>query len=294
MKLLEASLNNSKESSNPPNGEIMNLNSTNLLINSNTPNDGSAFIGRKRKIRNKFTIEEDQKLRDLVSKYGDRSWGIISSLMENRSQRQCRERWKHYLSCDINESKKPWTKEEDLILILKYNELGPKWTKIARELPGRSDLQVKQRYFNHVKGIKEMETKFIETDFTDTIIPTEDKSLQSHETDFPKTITPTQNESLQYHEIDFTENIIPTENKGLQYHETDFTENIFPFEKMDEIINGEKNTFRAGSIISETTYNDFDFTFQLGLNLMHSNNETDSYHDNIFNHSILSDIWPYE
>lgn len=44
-----------------------------------------------------------------------------------------------------NKNKK-WTDVEDFIILQKYTELGPKWTKIARELPGRSDLQVKNRF----------------------------------------------------------------------------------------------------------------------------------------------------
>lgn len=111
-------------------------------------------IMKKRKIRNKFTPEEDKKLVDLIKQHGDRSWNLVSKLMGTRNQRQCRERWKHYLSCDMKNSLKPWTKEEDEILINKYNELGAKWTKIARELPGRSDLQVKVRYMKHLRHKK--------------------------------------------------------------------------------------------------------------------------------------------
>lgn len=135
------------------NFEMMNQNPSNSF--SNTEIDNDYFnTKKKRKIRNKFTPEEDQKLRELVQKHGDHSWSLVSSLMENRNQRQCRERWKHYLSCNANEASKPWSKNEDKILLKKYNELGPKWTKIAKDLPGRSDLQVKIRYLNHIKSKK--------------------------------------------------------------------------------------------------------------------------------------------
>lgn len=128
----------------------MNLNTNNNIFNENFIDNDCYSTKKKRKIRNKFTLEEDQKLRELVQKHGEHSWNLISSLMENRNQRQCRERWKHYLSCDLNEASKPWSKEEDKILLKRYNELGGKWTKIARELPGRSDLQVKIRFMNHI------------------------------------------------------------------------------------------------------------------------------------------------
>ena len=133
---------NSMNLSYSTNFDNVNLNSNMFYMNSRKNENINSFdnnTGKKRKIRNKFTPEEDQKLRELIQKHGDRSWNLVSSLMGNRSQRQCRERWKHYLSCDVNVASKPWTKEEDEILINKYNELGAKWTKIARELPGRSE-----------------------------------------------------------------------------------------------------------------------------------------------------------
>lgn len=121
---------------------------------SNNTFNSSQIEMKKKKVRNYFSPEEDQKLRELVLKYGDRSWNLVSSLMKTRNQRQCRERWKHYLSCDAIEASQPWTKEEDQIIIQRFNELGGKWTKIARELPGRSDLQVKTRYMKHLRHPK--------------------------------------------------------------------------------------------------------------------------------------------
>lgn len=131
----------------------INNNSEKVLLSATNEMNNIDSIGKKR-IRNKFTPEEDQKLRELIQKHGQHSWNLVSSLMENRNQRQCRERWKHYLSCDMNEASRPWTKEEDSILINKFNELGAKWTKIALELPGRTDLQVKSRYMKSLRNKK--------------------------------------------------------------------------------------------------------------------------------------------
>lgn len=98
----------------------------------------------KRRTRAKFLPEEDTKLRELVETYGTNSWEQVAALMPGRNIRQCRERWKHYLSSD--RPYEPWTKEEDQILYDKVQELGAKWTKIARFLPGRTDLQAKTRW----------------------------------------------------------------------------------------------------------------------------------------------------
>lgn len=149
----------------------------NSMIGSNNYEANESYndsFMKKRKIRNKFTSEEDQKLRGLIQKYGEHSWNLVSTLMGTRNQRQCRERWKHYLSCDMTEASKPWTKEEDSILLNKYNELGAKWTKIALELPGRTDLQVKSRYLKNLKNKRNRRARESdETESDDEILPEE-------------------------------------------------------------------------------------------------------------------------
>ena len=101
----------------------------------------SSFPKRRRE---KFLPEEDQKLRELVSKFGENAWEEIVKLMPGRNIRQCRERWKHYLSSD--KAKVPWTPEEDQLLYEKMEEYGPKWTKIATFFNNRTDIQVKTRW----------------------------------------------------------------------------------------------------------------------------------------------------
>lgn len=109
-------------------------------------------------IKKKFTIEEDTKLIHLVQEHG-KSWRKISNLMGNRrSPRNCRERYKHYLSKKINNS--PWSPEEDHLLIQKYNELGSKWAEIANHHFNntRTQIQIKSRFHllqrKKVKDIK--------------------------------------------------------------------------------------------------------------------------------------------
>ncbi|OHT09294.1 Myb-like DNA-binding domain containing protein [Tritrichomonas foetus] len=94
--------------------------------------------------KSKFTLIEDQRLRNLVHEYGESNWRIISENMGNRSVRQCKERWTNYLSPNI--SNDPWSKEEDDLLEQKYIELGPKWVKISQFFPKRTDSNVKNRW----------------------------------------------------------------------------------------------------------------------------------------------------
>mmetsp|Transcript_21619 Transcript_21619/g.21929 ORF Transcript_21619/g.21929 Transcript_21619/m.21929 type:complete len:86 (+) Transcript_21619:80-337(+) len=44
--------------------------------------------------------------------------------------------------------KTPWTEEEDRILFHNQECLGNKWTKIREKLPGRTQTDVKNRYYN--------------------------------------------------------------------------------------------------------------------------------------------------
>lgn len=80
----------------------------------------------------------------LVNELGLHRWKEISAHLENRTPRQCRERWTHYLSPDVATS--PWTAEDDRILEEKYREFGGKWTKIKEFLPNKTAINIKNRY----------------------------------------------------------------------------------------------------------------------------------------------------
>ncbi|OHT15658.1 Myb-like DNA-binding domain containing protein [Tritrichomonas foetus] len=94
--------------------------------------------------KSKFTSEEDAKLKQLVNQFGVNSWNQISQNMVHRNPRQCKERWFNYLSPMIR--KTPWSTEEDELLERKVNEIGPKWVKIAKFFPMRTDIHIKNRW----------------------------------------------------------------------------------------------------------------------------------------------------
>jgi hypothetical protein len=64
--------------------------------------------------------------------------------MGDRSVRQCKERWTNYLS---QASDGPlWTIGEDVQLERMVGERGHKWKSLEVHFPGRTDLQLKNRY----------------------------------------------------------------------------------------------------------------------------------------------------
>jgi hypothetical protein len=102
-----------------------------------------------------FTPDEDVLLKQLVKRFG-RSWEVIACYLPNRNQRQCKDRWTNYLSPSI--STDPWTEENDQLLLQKVNELGPKWTQITTFFPGRTDANLKNRWFMLVRRARKSVT----------------------------------------------------------------------------------------------------------------------------------------
>ena len=99
---------------------------------------------QKTNLRSNFTPEEDDLLRSLVAQYGSANWASIAAHMPNRTLRQCRERWRHYLAPNIKNL--PWTPAEDTLLLKKVQELGPKWVEISKHFANRTDFNVKNRW----------------------------------------------------------------------------------------------------------------------------------------------------
>ncbi|KAH0786380.1 Myb-like DNA-binding domain containing protein [Histomonas meleagridis] len=72
------------------------------------------------------------------------NWKFVANQMEGRTARQCRERYKNYLSPNIRSS--PWTPEEDALLLQKYQEFGPCWSFMKQFFDKRESVSLKNRY----------------------------------------------------------------------------------------------------------------------------------------------------
>ena len=100
--------------------------------------------GSLRGPQNKFTVDEDEKLKLLVKKYGESNWEEITNQMPGRNLRQCKDRWMYYLSPNVNTA--PWSNEEEQKLVRLVKEIGPHWVKIASLFDRRTDTQIKNKW----------------------------------------------------------------------------------------------------------------------------------------------------
>lgn len=119
---------------------------------SNEDEESSEPAPSQRKVKAKFTEEEDKKIMDIVREQGARAWRRIAEQIPGRTARQCRERWMNYLSPDVKHS--PWTLQEDELIMQKVGEMGQLWSKIAKHFPGRTDVTIKNRYMKLMRHEK--------------------------------------------------------------------------------------------------------------------------------------------
>eukprot|EP00737_Agarophyton_chilense_P004759 gb/GEZJ01006296.1/.p1 GENE.gb/GEZJ01006296.1/~~gb/GEZJ01006296.1/.p1 ORF type:complete len:364 (+),score=44.05 gb/GEZJ01006296.1/:130-1221(+) len=101
------------------------------------------------KAKRPWTEQEDRLLRALVKQLGQGLWASIAAQIPGRSGKQVRERWLNHLSPNV--TKRPWSNEEDEIIMENHRKLGNCWSRIAKLLEGRSDNSVKNRFYTTLK-----------------------------------------------------------------------------------------------------------------------------------------------
>lgn len=112
------------------------------------PSDGTSYCAEP-KAKRPWTESEDIVLRELVQRLGPGLWAAMAQQIPGRTGKQVRERWLNHLSPGV--TKRPWSPEEDNVIIENHKRIGNCWSRIAKLLQGRSDNSVKNRYYTTLR-----------------------------------------------------------------------------------------------------------------------------------------------
>jgi hypothetical protein len=110
---------------------------------------GRASGLRSNRPRHHFTPCEDAQLLRLKHSYREATWDQIAQHFVDRTARQCRERYINYLAPSVHN--RPWSEQEDMLLLQKVQEIGHLWGRLAGLFEGRSESDVKNRWHKHLK-----------------------------------------------------------------------------------------------------------------------------------------------
>ncbi|KAL9266197.1 Transcription factor GAMYB-like protein [Drosera capensis] len=97
--------------------------------------------------------EEDAILADYVNTYGEGNWNAVQKRAGlARCGKSCRLRWANHLRPDLK--KGPFTPEEESRIIELHAHMGNKWARMALELPGRTDNEIKNFWNTRMKRLQ--------------------------------------------------------------------------------------------------------------------------------------------
>ncbi|CAL9226988.1 unnamed protein product [Arabidopsis halleri] len=97
-----------------------------------------------------WTVAEDETLAAYVREYGEGNWNAVQKkTWLARCGKSCRLRWANHLRPNLR--KGSFTPEEERLIIQLHSQLGNKWARMAAQLPGRTDNEIKNYWNTRLK-----------------------------------------------------------------------------------------------------------------------------------------------
>ncbi|WOG98813.1 hypothetical protein DCAR_0418158 [Daucus carota subsp. sativus] len=97
-----------------------------------------------------WTAAEDAVLLEYVKRHGEGNWNAVQKNTSlQRCGKSCRLRWANHLRPFLK--KGPFTPEEEKTIIDLHAKIGNKWARMATQLPGRTDNEIKNYWNTRLK-----------------------------------------------------------------------------------------------------------------------------------------------
>ncbi|KAG2670924.1 hypothetical protein I3760_14G109200 [Carya illinoinensis] len=116
-----------------------------------------------------WTSAEDAILVEYVEKYGEGNWNAVQKHSGlSRCGKSCRLRWANHLRPDLK--KGAFTPEEERRIIEMHAKMGNKWARMAGELPGRTDNEIKNYWNTRIKRLQRSGTPIYPPDVCSVVM----------------------------------------------------------------------------------------------------------------------------